>query len=64
MVFDCRYFTDSKPLCLGLGDLFETNTEETNLKKSSLYESANYFPRQNSRGGFFSTATMFWDETV
>ena len=59
VVFHCRYFTDSKPLCLGLGDLFKTNTEETNSEIFSFYESANFFLRQNLRGGFFSTATVF-----
>ena len=52
VVFHCRYFTDSKPLCLGLGDLFETNTEETNLKSLLDTKTQIFFPGKIRGVGF------------
>ena len=41
-----------------------TFTLETKFEKSSLFKKVNFFPRQKYGGRLFSTATVFWFETL
>ena len=62
-MFQCRYFRHRLCFCLGLRDLYETNTLKTKFEKSSRLKKANFFPGQKYWGRFFSTATVFWFAT-
>ena len=43
-MFQCRYFRHRLCFCLGLRDLYETNTLETKFEKSSRLKNVNFFP--------------------
>ena len=54
-MFQCRYFRHPLCFCLGLRDLYETNTLETKFEKSSRLKNVNFF-RGKSIGVGFSTS--------
>ena len=60
----CAYFTISINVCLGLLDFYQKFIYESKLERSSLQNNVNFFPEQKSGGRFFSTATVFWFETL